>query len=139
MADTQGARLRVVWGDLDGNGHMANRAYLDYATEARFQFLAVNGFTPEDFRKHGIGPIVFRDRVSYFKELRFMDRFRVDFAFENHNAEGSRFRVLNRFWRDDELCAEVDTDGGWFDLLARKVVAPPADLATALRAASAPE
>jgi len=77
--------------------------------------------------------------VSYFKELRFMDRFRVDFAFENHNAEGSRFRVFNRFWRDDELCAEVDTDGGWFDLLARKVVAPPADLATALRAASVPE
>jgi acyl-CoA thioester hydrolase len=137
MSDTIHATFQVTWGDLDANGHMANRGFLDYTTQARFLFLASRGFTPVDFRKHGIGPVVTEDRLRYVKELMFLDRFNVDFATGEISDDDSRFRIRNRFFRKGDLCAEIHSDGAWFSLRERKVVSPPPELAAIMRAAPA--
>ena len=126
------ASFRVSWSDVDMNGHMANSRYLDYATQTRFQYIASQGFTPADFRRHGIGPIIFEDRIRYQRELRFLDEFSVSFSYEPIDDQGRKFRVVNRFTRDGEEVAEVIAHGAWFDLGSRKVVVPPDALATAM-------
>lgn len=126
------ASYRVTWTDVDMNGHMANSRYLDYATQTRFQHIASQGFGPADFRRHGVGPIIFEDRIRYQRELRFLDEFTVSFSYETMDDKGRKFKVVNRFTRDGEEVAEVVAHGAWFDLAARKVVVPPAKLAEAM-------
>jgi len=51
-----------------------------------------------------------------------------------HSDDGSRFLLQNEIFRlDGTLCARVTSAGGWLDLAARKLVAPPEALLRAMR------
>jgi acyl-CoA thioester hydrolase len=127
--------FQVQWADLDANNHVKNARYLDYASQTRVLFLAQAGFTPQAFVEMGIGPIVFEDRVQYMKELRLLDRFRVDVQAKGANQSGSRFILLNRILNEaGEECAQVWSHGAWFDLRQRKIVPPPPTLMAAMQA-----
>ncbi len=124
----------VSWAHLDANGHMANTAYLDIVVDARFMYFAQCGFPPGEFASLRIGPVVRRDEVDYYRELRLLQAVRVDFRLAGISADASRFRIVNGIRREDgELAARVTSLGGWFDLAARKLIAPPEKLAQALR------
>lgn len=126
--------LQVGWEHLDAVGHMANTAYMVLAINVRFHYFASRGFSPAEFRRHGIGPVVRRDEIDYHRELRLHDNVRVDIRLGGLAEDASRFRIVNALWREDgELAARVTSHGGWLDLGARKLVAPPEALATALR------
>lgn len=125
----------VSWAQLDSNGHMANTAYLDTVVDTRFAYFASQGFPPSAFAKHKLGPVVRKDEVEYFRELRMHQAYTVDFRIAGLSEDGSRFRIVNEIWREDgELSARVTSLGGWFDLAARNLVVPPEALAAALRA-----
>lgn len=125
----------VSWEHCDPIGHMANTAYLDLAVNARFLYFESQGFPPVEFAKAGIGPVVRRDEVDYFRELRMLQSVRVSLLIGGLSADASRFRLVNEYRRDDgELCARLASQGGWLDLKARKLVAPPDKLAQALQA-----
>jgi acyl-CoA thioester hydrolase len=125
--------FQVAWGHLDAIGHMANTAYLDLAVDARFLYFESRGFPPQEFTRAGIGPVVRRDEVDYFRELRLLQPVRVNLLLAGLSDDASRFRLVNEFRRDDgELCARLTSQGGWLDLKARKLVAPPEKLAQAL-------
>ena len=125
----------VAWEHLDTIGHMANTAYLDLAVNARFLYFESQGFPPSEFAKAGIGPVVRRDEVDYYRELRMLQSVRVSLLIGGLSADASRFRLVNEYRREDgELCARLASQGGWLDLKARKLVAPPEKLAHALHA-----
>jgi acyl-CoA thioester hydrolase len=127
--------LHVSWNHLDANGHMANTAYLDMAVDVRFLYFTSQGFSPADFAASGIGPVVRRDEVEYFRELRMLQPVRVRLLIGGLSADASRFRLVNEYRREDgELCARLRSQGGWLDLKARKLVAPPGKLEQALQA-----
>ncbi len=127
--------FQVAWAQLDSNGHMANTAYLDVVVDVRFLYFAQCGFPPAEFAKRRIGPVVRRDEVDYRRELRLLDPFRVDLRIAGLSEDASHFVIVNEVRRGDgELAARVTTEGGWFDLEARRLVAPPEGLAGALRA-----
>lgn len=127
--------FQVAWAMLDANGHMANTAFLDACVDTRFSYFITRGFMPGDFVKHAIGPVVRRDEVDYFRELRMLQPFTVTFALAGVSEDVSRFRLRNEFRREDgELAARVTSLGGWLDLRARKLVAPPETLAAAILA-----
>ena len=50
--------------------------------------------------------------------------------------DGSRFRLRNEILTggDGKLAARITSEGGWLDLVKRKLIAPPADLLEALSA-----
>jgi acyl-CoA thioester hydrolase len=124
---------QVSWAHLDSNGHMANTAYLDLAVDARFQYFASRGFSPAEFAKLHIGPVVRRDQVDYFKELHLLQAVRVTLELAGLSDDASRFMLRNDIFRPDgERAASITTTGGWFDLSARKLIAPPAPLAQAM-------
>ena len=127
--------LHVAWAHLDANGHMANTAYVDVAIDVRFMYFAERGFPPAEFHRLGIGPVVRRDEVDYYRELRLMQPIHVDMQIAGLSGDASKFRLRHEIRRDDgELAARVTTLAGIFDLKSRKLIVPPEGLAEALRA-----
>ena len=126
--------FHVGWAYLDANGHMANVAFLDVCVDVRFMYFASRGFPPAEWARLRVGPVVKRDEVDYFRELRLLQPFTVNILLAGLADDASRFRLRNEFRREDgELAARVTSTGGVLDLAARKLTAPPAALAQAFR------
>jgi acyl-CoA thioester hydrolase len=127
--------FQVSWAHLDANAHMANTAYLDVCVDVRMMYFESQGFPASEFARRRIGPVVRRDEVDYFKELALLQPIRVTFLLAGISDDASRFRLRNEIYRPDgQLAARVTSLTGWMDLAARKLVAPPEELAAALRA-----
>lgn len=124
---------QVEWRDIDFNGHMRNTAYLDRAGHVRMSFLHDHGFTPREFERLRIGPVVFKDEILYFKESRMLAVYHVNLRMAAVSKDYSRFQMRNEFSNDEgERLAVVVTTGAWMDLRARKLTVPPGDLVKVL-------
>ena len=122
-------RLQVNWGDLDANGHMANTAYLAKAADVRMFFFEEHGFPWEEFVRVGIGPVIQRETLEYRRELRMHESIDITLVVEGLSTDGSRWILANEFLRGDgQLAAKVTSQGGWLDLKARALAAPPPTL-----------
>ena len=127
--------LFAGWGDMDFNSHMKNTAFLDKSADVRMMFFAENGFPMGEFSRLKLGPVVMKDEVEYQKEVGLLQEVRVTLAMAGLSPDGSRFVLRNDVIRQDgKLCARVTSAGGWLDLAARKLVAPPDALHAALKA-----
>jgi acyl-CoA thioester hydrolase len=127
-------RFVAGWGDMDFNSHMRNTAFLDKSADVRMMFFSENGFGVDEFIRRKIGPVIRKDELEYFKEIRLLEELRVTLAIAGLAEDGSRFLMRNEFWRaDGTLAATVTSAGGWLDLALRKLVAPPEGLLAALR------
>ncbi len=127
-------RLVAGWGDMDFNSHMRNTAFLDKSADVRMMFFSENGFPMDEFIRRKIGPVIMKDEIEYFKEIRLLEELRVTLTIAGLAEDGSRFLMRNEFWRaDGKLAAKVTSAGGWLDLSFRKLVVPPEALLAALR------
>jgi acyl-CoA thioester hydrolase len=121
--------LWARWGDMDFNGHMRNTAYLDACGDVRMMYFVSRGFSMREFDRLKVGPVIFRDELSYFKEIRLLEPIVVTLSAAALSPDGSRFRLRNEFFREDgALAAAVVSSGGWLDIAVRKLVVPPAEL-----------
>jgi acyl-CoA thioester hydrolase len=121
--------LYARWGDMDFNGHMKNTAYLDASADVRMMFFDANGFSMREFEQHRFGPVIVRDELEYFRELRLLEPVRVTLAVAGLSEDASHFRLVNEFYRaDGKRAARVTSTGGWLGLEARKWIAPPHEL-----------
>jgi acyl-CoA thioester hydrolase len=122
------------WGAMDFNGHLANTAYLDLAADARMTFFSEHGFAPIEFRRLGIGPVIQKDEIEYFREIHLHETVAVTCAVAGMSVDGSRFVVENEIWSAaGKRAAVVRSAGGWLDHHARQLVAPPEALLAAFR------
>jgi acyl-CoA thioester hydrolase len=125
--------MLATWGDMDLNAHMRNTAFLDKSADLRFLFFAAHGLPMEEFLRLGIGPVVRKDEIEYFREIRLLEEMRVTIAAAGLSDDGARFMIRNEFWRDDgAMAARVTSSGGWLDHRARTLVVPPKPLQAAL-------
>lgn len=114
------------WADMDWNSHMANTAYLNKAVDARMLKLAQEGFPLEEFIRLRLGVVIMKDELEYRREVKWMDEVGITFAVSGLAPDGSRFRVVNQILNaEGALCARITSTGGFLDLDARKLVAPP--------------
>jgi acyl-CoA thioester hydrolase len=121
--------IAARWGDMDFNGHMRNTAYLDAAGDTRMRYFAEHGFTVRDFERLQIGPVILRDTLEYYKELHLLEEVAVLQTAFGVSEDGSHFRIRDEFRRPDgQRVAKVESAGGWLDLRARKLAAPPPEL-----------
>ena len=134
MSDVFRTEMEVRWADLDANQHVRNTAYSEFATHARLRFLATRGFHAERFARLGIGPIFFREETVFRRELHLGDTVTVEVRSAGLAPDVSRWHVVHRILNGaGEEAARVTVEGAWMDLAARKLTAPPEDLADALR------
>ena len=83
--------LYAGWADMDCSSRMKNTAYLDKAADVRQMFLIENGFPIDDFLRLGIGPVVRKDEIEYFREVHLQEKITVSYARAGHALDGSRF------------------------------------------------
>ena len=132
LGDRYSKEFIAGWGTMDFNSHMANTAYLNLAADVRMAFFADHGFPPSEFRRLAIGPVIRKDELEYFREVGLHETVTVTYAALAMSADGARFIVENGIWLSSgERAATVRSTGGWLDLRARKLVAPPAELLAA--------
>ena len=125
--------LYAGWADMDFNSHMKNTAYLDKAADVRMMFFAENGFPAQEFTRLKVGPVIMKDEVEYRMEVGLLQEIRVTLALAGLSEDGSRFLLRNEILHPGgKLCAKVTSAGGWLDLDARKLVAPPPALLAAM-------
>jgi acyl-CoA thioester hydrolase len=121
--------LYARWGDMDFNGHMKNTAYLDASADVRMMYFADHGFSMREFERRRFGPVISRDELEYFRELRLLEPVRVTLEAAGLSADGARFRLVNGFFRaDGKPVARVTSIGGWLNLDMRKLMPPPDEL-----------
>src|SRR6266508_1369445 len=89
----------VRWSDCDVNGHMRNTAYSEYGIETRLGYLAEHGFPWARFAELGLGPVILREELDYFRELRLGETVEVDFTQLGLSPDGRRWRVQHELWR----------------------------------------
>src|SRR5688572_21453853 len=107
---------------MDFNSHMRNTAFLDKSADVRMMFFSENGFPIDEFIRRKIGPVIMKDEVEYFREVRLLERLRVTIFIAGLAGDGSRFLIRNEFWRaDGHMAAKVTSAGGWLDLTIRKL------------------
>ena len=127
--------FHVGWGDLDSNGHMKNTSYLDKAADVRMFYFESRGFSMREFERLHVGPVIFRDELDYYRELKLLEAIDVTLEVAGLSDDGFRFRLRNEFFGPrGKLAARVTSAGGWLDLSMRKLTRPPAELAGAMAA-----
>lgn len=125
--------LYAGWGDMDFNSHMRNTAFLDKTADVRQMYLAENGFPMEEFSRLRIGPVVMKDELEYFSEVKLQEKILVTYVLAGHAEDGSRFLLRHEIFRaDGKLSARVTSAGGWLDLNERRLVVPPPALLSAM-------
>jgi acyl-CoA thioester hydrolase len=119
-------KLMAGWGDMDFNSHMRNTAFLDKSGDVRMLFLSEHGFPMREFMRLNIGPVVMKDEIAYFKEVLLLEEITVTLGLAGLSEDGSRWILRSDIIRPDgKLAARVSSTGGWLDLAARKLIAPP--------------
>jgi acyl-CoA thioester hydrolase len=128
-------RFVVRWSDVDGNGHLRNTAFSEYANDTRIGLLASFGYTWSKFQSLHLGPVLFREEVEYRREAAMGDEVLVDATLAGCAPDASRWSIRHRLWKTDGTeMAAVTVTGAWIDLEQRRIVPPPRDLAEAFQA-----
>lgn len=122
-------QFKTRWSDFDPNRHLRHTAYNDYAAECRVRYLNEHGFTMERFAKENLGPILFKEETSFYKEVKMGEDISVELLLQGMSKNGERFKFLHKIFKEDGvLAAEIVVLGAWLDLSKRKLTPPPADM-----------
>jgi acyl-CoA thioester hydrolase len=114
------------WADFDPNRHMRHSAYADFAAEVRVRFFSKHGYSLNDFANINIGPILFKEETTYYKEIKMGEDIKVSMCLEAATKNYDRWRFTHQIYNEKGvLAAEVKVYGAWIDLVKRKLTAPP--------------
>ena len=126
--------FEVRWADVDPNLHMKSISFFEYATHTRFAFLESEGVGISYFNKQGIGPILFDERVTFFKELRVQQSFTVNTLLVYQSDSGHKWHMTHEFKNEKgKVCAIVSVKGAWFSIADRKIQPPPSEVTEAFK------
>lgn len=121
-------RGQVLWAQIDANLHLRHSAYADLCAQARSNMLNEVGFSLELFSLHKIGPILFREELTYLREIRLDETVSVSVEITKYNAVNSRFTFKHVVYNQELTpAAVVVVDGAWMNLSSRKLTSIPSD------------
>jgi acyl-CoA thioester hydrolase len=129
-------RITVRWSDVDANGHARNTAYSDFASDARFAFLAEHGFPLAKLHALRLTPVILAERLTYRREVTLGEQLSVSVAVAGLSDDASRGTMEHRITKaDGASAAVVRIDAAWLSLKTRRLAAPPEQLVKVMRAA----
>ena len=67
--------FEVRWTDLDGNRHVRNTVFSEYATHTRFRLLAAHSFMQAKLEALRFGPVILREEIRYRREVLLATRY----------------------------------------------------------------
>lgn len=117
---------QVLWCQLDPNMHLRHSAYADFCAQARSNMLRQSGLSLEEFAKHQVGPILFREELIYHREIGLDEHISVKVEMTKLNTKNFRFSFRHEIYKENEMkAATVEIDGAWLDLQKRKLTTIP--------------
>lgn len=124
MKDAFSIRVEVRGYELDGQGHLNQAVYSQYAEHARWKFLQAAGFTRDRLNEAGIGPVVVRSSTRFQRELRAGDE--VDVFCEITGGRGKLIEMSQRFQTPKGMAiARIDVVVGLLDINSRTLLPDP--------------
>ena len=118
--------FRTIWADFDANKHMRHTAYNDYAAECRIRFFNEYGMSAQKMENHNIGPILFKEETTFYREIKMGEQIKVDLVLMAASKNAERFKMLHRVYKENGvIAAEIKVFIAWIDLVKRKLVSPP--------------
>lgn len=91
------------------------------------------GLSLAKIAESGIGPVLFREELIYYREIMADQHIRVTVEMTRYNKKNSRFSFQHTIYREDRTkCAVVNVDGAWIDIEKRKLTSLPASWDTML-------
>lgn len=122
---------QVIWSQIDANQHMRHSAYADFAAQARVNMLEKCGLSAKKLFELNIGPILFKEELSYLREVVLNDYIKVTCEILKSRTDASRWAIRHEIYRSDGVkAAVVIVEGAWIDTLKRKLVALPAEMSS---------
>jgi len=119
---------QVLWSQIDANRHLRHSAYADFAAQARSNMLNQLGLSLATFAVHNIGPILFREELKYFREVKLDEHINVSVQLSKLNKANGRFSFRHYVYKEDGVIAsEINVDGAWLDLTTRKLTDIPTE------------
>jgi acyl-CoA thioester hydrolase len=107
---------------LDSFGHVNNAAYVMLYEEARWDFIAKNGFGLDYIQKHQVGPVILDLSVRFKRELK--NREQIKILSKTVEIMSSKIMVLEQSMirADGKVASEAKFTVGFFDLKERKLI-----------------
>ena len=117
--------FKTRWSDFDANRHLRHSAYNDYAAEVRVRFFKELGYSISDFAKDNLGPILFKEETSFYREVHMGTDITVNLKLKAVSKKTERWKLEHQFFNEKgELSAEIMVFGAWLDLEKRKLATP---------------
>lgn len=117
---------QVLWSQIDANVHLRHSAYADFCAQARSNMLNKLGLSLTEFSRMKIGPILFREELTYYREIGLDERIQVTVEISKFNRKNSRFSFRHEVIKENGVrAAVVVVDGAWMNLLERKLTSVP--------------
>ena len=125
--------FEIRWSDVDANRHLGNFAYINMMSHSRMSLMNQIGFGHEAMKENGIGPILFREEIHYFREVLPGTPLRISVALKRVSEDFRFFSFEHRFYSDTgRNVAYGEITGSWMNLEERRVVRPPQKLLDAI-------
>lgn len=119
----------TIWANFDANAHMRHTAYNDYAAEVRSRFFSTNGFSLTEFAKHNIGPILFSENTTFYREILLGENIKANLILTGASSKFERFKFRHEIVKENGvISATIDIYGAWIDLTKRKLTTPPEEM-----------
>lgn len=119
---------QVLWSQIDANRHLRHSAYADFAAQARSNMLHSLGLSLEQFASHKIGPILFREELTYFKEVKLDENIEVTVQITKLDKSNGRFSFQHLVHKQNGvIAAKIIVDGAWLNLETRKLTDIPSE------------
>lgn len=117
--------FKTRWSDFDANRHMRHTAYNDYAAEVRVRYFKQQGYTVQDFSQDNLGPILFKEETSFFKEISMGEDISINLTLKAVSSKSERWKLQHHVFNEaGKLAAEINIYGAWIDLQKRKLAVP---------------
>lgn len=119
----------VLWSQIDANQHMRHSAYADFAAQARLSMLESLGLKPSVLYGYKVGPVLFREELTYLREVGINELINVTCEITKAPKDGSRWSIRHEIYRSDGVkAAIIVADGAWIDMDKRKLAVLPPEI-----------
>lgn len=124
--------FRVLWNQIDVNGHLSNAHYQSFFDEARMEMLEQAGLDVQAMLKKNVGPVIYRSELDYLKEVNYPEEIRIETWVED--SRKSRFVIRQDMFRksDGELACSAKLLGVFMDFNIRRPWSVPQEIAEKL-------
>ncbi len=116
---------------LDSYGHVNNATYLSLFEEARWEVITQRGYGYQKVHETGQGPVILEVHMKFQKELKLRENIRITLEVLSYEGKISKLKQT-MIKPDGEVACELVMMAGFFDLKARRLIAPTPEWSKAI-------